>query len=133
MTLYREFPDVEAIAATKLRTAAIPGVKSVSSSVPKDADYPLITVQRVGGVPAVREYMDAANIQIGVWGENKSQARDIAARARVVLLELTGTAVTDPVSAWVSSVDDSLSLTWSPDPETGKDRYIFSMMIHARS
>lgn len=134
MARFKEFPDCEAIAAAALRAAAIAGVGSrVYSSVPKEPAFPLIVVRRIGGAPAVREYMDAANLQVDVWGDSKSGARDAAARARVVLLELEGTSVSSPVAAWVSAVEDSLGLTWQPDPETGRDRYLFGVTLIART
>jgi hypothetical protein len=37
-----------------------------------------------------------------------------------------------PVSAFISGVEDSLGLTWQPDPSTGRDRYIFGVSIYAR-
>ena len=126
------FPDTEAIAAKTLRDANITGSR-VYSSIPKNPTYPLITVHRIGGLPAVRDYMDAANIQIEVWGGTKSEAFDAAAEARATLIELEGTSVTDPVDAWISAVEDSLGLSWQPDPLTGKDRYLFAVSIYARS
>jgi len=128
-----EQPDTEAIVAKKLRDAAISGVTGVYSSIPTNPTYPLITVQRIGGFSPVREYLDAANIQVDVWGGTKSQARDIAATARVSLLGLAGTMVTTPVTAWVSAVEDSQALTWLPDQLTGRDRYVFSVMVFART
>ena len=134
MSEFLEFPDVEAIVAKTLRTASIPNISTrVYSSIPRDPTFPLITVQRIGGIPAVREYMDAGNIQIDVWGGTKSEARDAAARARIVLLGLAGSAVTDPVAAWVSAVEDSLGLSWQPDQLTGRDRYLFGVSVYARA
>lgn len=132
MAVVLDLPDCEGIVASALRNAAIPEVTGVYSSIPKVPTYPLIIVQRIGGVPVVREYMDAANIQIEVWGNSKSQCFDIAARARGVLLMLAGTSVSDPVNAWVSAVEDSLGIVWLPDPDTGRDRYLFSEIVYAR-
>lgn len=133
MTLILEAPDLEAIAAVALRNAAISGVGSrVYSSIPRDPTYPLITVTRIGGIPAVREYLDTASIQIDVWGGTKSEAHDIAARARVVLLTIAGTLITSPVRAWISAVEDSLGLSWLPDSVTGRDRYVFGVEMYGR-
>lgn len=134
MTLILQAPDMEAVCAVTLRTAAISGLGTrVYSSIPRDPTYPLITVSRIGGLPSVREYLDAANIQIDVWGGTKSEAHDIAARARVVLLTLAGTSVTTPVAAWISAVEDSLGLSWQPDPLTGRDRYLFGVTVYGRA
>lgn len=133
MTTILEAPDLEAVAAAALRTAAIAGLDTrVYSSVPTSPTFPLITVQRIGGIPAVREYLDTANLQIDVWGGSKSEIRDIAARARVVLLELAGTLVTSPVRAWISAVEDVLGLSWQPDQLTGRDRYLFGVLVYGR-
>ena len=134
MTLILEAPDMEAVCAVVLRNAAITNVGTrVYSSIPRDPTFPLITVHRIGGLPAVREYLDAANIQIDVWGGTKSEARDIAARARVVLLTIAGTLITSPVRAWISGVEDQLGLSWQPDPVTGRDRYVFGVAVYGRS
>lgn len=133
MTDYNEFPDIEAVVSGWLRDGNISGIGTRwYSSIPGTPTYPLGRIQRVGGLPAVRQYLDAANIQVEVWGESKSEARDIAAAARVRLLRLTGQSVTDPVIAFVSAVEDALGLSWRPDPETGKDRYLFSVIVFAR-
>src|SRR3990167_5527066 len=113
MTRFLEFPDIEAVCATALRNASIPLVTGVYSSIPTEPVYPLITVERTGGDPAVREYLDAASIQISVWGASKSQARDIAAHARIILLEMEGAFTS--FNAFVSGVADGRGLTWQPD------------------
>lgn len=134
MTTILEAPDMEAVAAVTIRTAAISGLGTrVYSSIPTNPTWPLVTVQRIGGIPAVREYLDTANLQVDVWGNSKSEARDIAARARVVLLSIAGTLVTTPVRAWISAVEDALGLSWQPDPITGRDRYIFGVLMYGRS
>lgn len=135
MTPFLRGPDIEAIAANAIRNASIPGLNGVYSSIPKKPEpvYPLITVARDGGEPAVRQYLDAGVIEVRVWGGTKSEIQDIAQRARVALLELEGTTITSPVRAVISGVDDARGLRWEPDELTGKDRYIFMMTIFARS
>lgn len=135
MTDFREFPDFEAVASAALRNAAIDGIgEHVYSSVPAKATekklYPLLTVKRIGGVPPNRRALDSANIQVDAWGNTKSEAHDAAVKARLALMQLEGTAVTDPVDAYISGVSDSLGLNWSPDPETGRDRYVFAVYLY---
>lgn len=129
------FPDLEAVARYALAQANISEIGSRwYSSIPaKNPQWPLGTVIRIGGLPPVRQYLDMASLQIDVWGESKSQARDIAAQARTVLFSLEGTSVSTPVSAFISGVDDSLGLTWQPDPVTGRDRYLFGVLIYGRA
>jgi len=130
----RAFPDVEAIVAQTLRDAGIAALGTrVYSSIPKRPTYPLVVVQRTGGLPAVRRYLDSGTVQVEVWGTSKSEAHDIAQQARVELLDLEGTAVTDPVAAFITAVDDAVGLTWDPDTLTARDRYFFAVAIFARS
>lgn len=129
----RTFADLEAVARGALANANIATIATRwYSAIPDNPTWPLGLVQRVGGVPAVREAMDAANIQIDVYGTSKSEARTIAAAARTVLMELAGTSVTWPVSAWISAVEDSLGLLWQPDNVTSRDRYIFAVTLYGR-
>jgi hypothetical protein len=125
------FPNVEGLCGVVLRGTLSCGVYS---SIPKkDPDFPLITVKRIGGVPAVRERLDAANIQIDSWGTSKKDALDNARDARLALLGMAGQTYTTPIAGFVSDVRDSLGLTWQPDTETGRDRYIFSVYVYAHS
>lgn len=131
---FNTFPDLEAVVRKHLADANILGIGSRwYSSVPKEPEWPLGTVQRVGGLPAVRQYLDAASIQVDVWGQNKSEAFDIAAQARSTVFGLEGTSISDPVDAWISGVDDVLGLTFVPDQLTGRDRYLFGVAVYGRS
>lgn len=131
--LYREFPDAEAVVAEWLRGGNLDLVGArVYPSIPEDPTYPLITLARIGGVPAVRQYLDAANIQIDAWGGTKQQAHDIAAAARVRCQHLEGQSVITPVEAFISAVEDSLGMVWFPDELTGRERYLFSMTFYCR-
>jgi len=124
------FPDVEAIVAAQLRGAELAVGDRVYTEVPEDPTYPLVTVSRVGGLPAIRRYLDAAEVQIDVWGTSKAEARDIADAARVACHDMEGNAFTDPVTAWVSAVEDATGLFWVPDPLTGRDRYLFGVRVY---
>lgn len=125
--------DIEAAAIEWMRGQGIAGGR-VYSKVPASPQFPLVSVQRIGGIPAVREYLDAANLQIDVWGNSKSEADDLATAARIALLGMEGKVVQVPNGGqgWVSGVADSLGLTWLPDDETGRDRYLFSMVFYCR-
>lgn len=132
MTAFTTMPDIEAICSAAIRNAAIVAAR-VYSSIPKDPTFPLIVVERIGGTPAIRQRLDAATVQVSVWGGTKSQAHDAAQAARVALLELEGTAVTDPVAAFVTAVDDAGGMIWLPDPLTGRDRYLFTVSVYAHA
>lgn len=138
MARFNQFPDAEAIAGWKLRQANIPNVGTrVYSSIPTDPVFPLIVVKRIGGQPAVRQYLDRSRLQIDCWGGTKSVAFDIAQAARVALLELEQTAVTTgggaPADAWITGVDDDLGLQFMQEAVTGRDRYLFGVEIFLHS
>ena len=104
----------------------------VYSSIPAKPSYPLVTVSRTGGTPAVKQYLDAPRIDINVWGNSKSEAYDLAAACRKALMDLEGQRVTDPVSAFVAGVDDVIGVTFLPDETTARDRYVFSVTVYLR-
>ncbi len=136
MTEFLPFPDSEAVASWAMRQAGIASGR-VYSSIPATPAFPLVIVERIGGVPAVRQKLDRARLQISVWGNSKSEARDIADQARVALYSLEGTGMTTgggaPVNAFVTAVRNDLGLFWSPDPDTDRDRYIFGVALYLQS
>jgi hypothetical protein len=127
------FPDAEAVVGAGIRAADTALAKRVYSTVPKKPTYPLARVQRIGGLPAVRRYMDAANVQVNVWAGTKSAARDAAEEARRAIMEMEGTTVHEGDDAFVAAVEDALGLTYTPDDETGKDGYTFAVRVMLRS
>lgn len=123
------FPDIEAAISQLLRDA---GARAYSS-VPASPIYPLAVVERSGGTPAVRQYLDAARIDVSVYGENKGQAHDLAQSHRATIHSAEGSVVTTDIeNVWISGVEDVLGLTYLPDPDTGRDRYLFSVRVYAR-
>lgn len=123
-------PDAEAIVSKALRDAGVCGGRVYSSIPKKNPVYPLATVKRLGGNPL--PYVDQARIQVDVWGENKAQARDESDAARVAAHSLEGTTSTE-FTANVSAVRDELGLTFLPDPDTARDRYLFTVIVFVRS
>lgn len=125
-------PDIEAAIAAHLRTAAITGLgERVYSELPATPVYPLATIARIGGIPAVRQRLDAPNIQIDVWADTKDQAFDLAAICRAEILALEGETLILPSFVFVTGVDDALGMVWLPDDLTGRARYLFAMTIYA--
>lgn len=139
---YLVMPDLEAISSWALRQANISGLGTrVYSSIPRTPTYPLVVVKRSGGIPAVAEALDAPRIQFEVWGgapgdsdpvPTKGTIEDIAQLARVTLLRMQGQSFTTPVRAYVTGVTDSMGISWSPDPTTNRDRYIFAMNVYGK-
>lgn len=128
---YIELPDIEAVAASALRTGNVCSQR-VYSSIPANPTYPLAIVERLGGIPAAKEKLDAARIQVSVWGTTKAEARTNAELARRVLHATEGNYF-GSFEAYVTGVADELGLTWLPDVVTHKDRYIFAVMIYAHT
>lgn len=131
MTAYSRFPDVEAMANKALRTANVCGGR-VYSSIPRTPTWPLVVVQRLGGSAAIERRLDQARIQVDVYGENKSQARAEADKARLALHAAEGIAFTTEMG-FITGVLDESGLTWMPDPVTNRDRYTFGVLIFAHT
>lgn len=131
------FPDAEALIGIILRAASITGLSSrVYSSIPKAPTYPLITIKRIGGIPAERHRLDRARIQIDVWGNTKSEARDIADAARVAIFAAEGQTYDETgteMDGFITCVEDDLGLAFIPDPATARDRYVFGLAIYLHS
>ena len=124
---FLHFPDTEAIATTALRAAGYRAASSLSAN----QVYPCVVVKRLGGTPADKRVLDRATLQVDVWGNNKSEARDLAHNARLLLMNLEGTSSND-FNGFITCVEDVLGLFWLPDQETKRDRYIFSVAMYAK-
>ena len=133
MTIFDTFPDVEAAVGWYLRNAGVASGR-VYSSIPSSPTFPLVTYERIGGVPAERHRLDRARIQFMIWGNSKSEARDLTELVRVTVNDMEGRTLTvaggAPVDAVITGVELDLGVTWSPDPPTDRDRYLFGMAIY---
>lgn len=131
-TAYSPFPDIEAVCRQALADAGVCGGRvysTIPAKVTKES-WPLAIVRRLGGTPAIRQRLDAARIQVDVWGGTQAEARDEADAARVALHELEGQAFTR-WDAFVTAVDDELGLNRVPDGDTGRERYVFACRVYA--
>lgn len=144
MSDFNVFPDAEAVVGSALRAVSIDGIdERVYTSIPKRPTYPLAIVTRVGGPGGERHYLDGARIQIDVWGSAKDtppedrtplgDLHDIAQEARVAVLDLEGTSLSDPVSAFVSGTEDATRIQRLADPVTSRERYFFAVNIYLRA
>lgn len=131
MSDWAGFPDTEAIAIKALRDAGVCGGR-VYSSVPNTPTWPILVVQRLGGLPAVERRLDRARVQVDAWGTNKAEARDAAEAARLALHRAEGDAFPS-LAGYVTGVEDELGLMFLPDQETKRDRYIFAVAVYAHS
>lgn len=133
MAVFDVFPDAEAVTSTILRADL--GAR-VYSEMPKRPAYPLILVRRYGGVPVTRMRLDAADVQIDVYGNTKKEAQNLAQQARAALLARgeTGYAVTvtgaDVPNAYVTGISQIQGVSWLPDTSnTPINRYVLSMRV----
>jgi hypothetical protein len=124
----RLLPDAELLVVNRLRAAAditaIVGTR-VYTEIPATPTFPLLRINRVGGIPEIRQHLDVARIQIDAWATSKFQARRLAATAQAALHSLVGAHAEGVVTA----VEDDLGLTWSPDDATGTARYVFGCAL----
>ena len=128
------FPDAEAFVTWALRDAAITDLDGVHTSMPKQPAATVAIVGRIGGIPVERHRLDSPSIQVDVYAPTQSVAHDVAAECRAALMRLEGGAfgigMDDcPVPIVVTLVEDSLGLSFIPDPTTSKDRYIFGVRL----
>lgn len=130
MAEFTPFPDIEAVCSTALRDADVCDGR-VYSSVPSRPTYPLAVVERLGGTAPIRQRLDAARIQVSVWADSKSDARDAAELARQTLHATMEGSAYLTLNAFVTGVEDETGLTWLPDPATSRDRYLFSVLVYA--
>jgi len=122
-------PDAELVATAYLRghedVAPIVGAR-VYTELPESPVYPLLRVQRVGGVTRVPRRLDSARMQVEAWATTKQAARDLAATAHAALWDAGGHTVEGAV---ITGVEDVLGLTWFADPVTHRPRYLFDVVL----
>lgn len=133
MVRFEELPDVEAAVGTWFIAQ---GLRSYSS-IPNNPTWPLLVVMRLGGQPAVPQALDAARIQVEVWGDSSTKKADVfdyARRAARWLNELEDQSVelSNGEVVQVTASRPELGPQWLPDPPTGRPRYIFANRVYAR-
>lgn len=117
----RILPDAELVATTFLRAHPdLPG--GVSTELPEEPVLPWLTVTRVGGVPSIANYLDAARLEITAWAATKGGALALARAAEAAVLALPGPR-TGAVVTGVVQVGEGFR--WNPDEESDVPRYTF--------
>lgn len=87
-------------------------------------------VTRVGGTyidPATKR-IERARIDFNVWADTKPAAFDAAALIEIALADLED-ANYSHVAGVVTATRRELGLTYIPDPETGRDRYLCTWAV----
>lgn len=129
-TSVRTVPNVEALVGKVIRDALS---IDVSSGLKKTPSFPAIRVQRIGGIHPRKRALDAAQIQIDAWGDTKTDAFNAIADARTAVLNMEGVNFTTtgnyPENVQVAEVTEVLGISWLPDTEVGKDRYLAQFQI----
>lgn len=132
MTTVDLLPDVPRLArAYLLEQTDVTSLVGTRVSTRTKGTFPELVLQRIGGIPSIRQRLDSARIQVDAYGNTEGEASRLARVARQVLHLMAGYSTDVAVC---TGVDDDLGLAWLPDrartPET--PRFIFGVMIHAR-
>lgn len=127
------FPDVEGIVKSWAVTAlhALEGMGDVAGYVRPPTTLParFFTVRRAGGV-ADTLVTDSPRLQVVCWGADDPDAYAIAANLRGLLLyQLPRTTAG---GAFIYRVSEFGGPVPTPDPETGRSRYLFTITIRLR-
>lgn len=128
----RMLPDAERLVADYLRghadVAALVTTR-VSTELPPQPVYPLVTLSRIGGVPAIPNYLDNPRIEIYCWATGRQAARTLAATVQAAMFQIVGVR---PLGTVTGAVEDGLGPRWDPDTRTNVPRYtlLFELYIH---
>jgi hypothetical protein len=110
----RVLPSLERLIVEYLRgVAEVQALVSqrVSLSLPSSPTYPLVSILLVSGEERVQRHLDAATIQVDVWGGTREQADVLARTVRAALLEMPRAHDTATVTAVLTLV----APRWLPD------------------
>lgn len=123
--------DIEALLVAYLKAqSAITTLVStrVSTELPPTAEFPALTLSRIGGIPDKPVFADHPQIQVEAWGRTKLEASNLARVAFRVLIEIPQV----HSGGTVSDCSPSLGITWAPDDtfSPAKPRYIQGLIFH---
>ena len=99
----------------------------ISSELPAQAVLPRIRVTRYGGTVDHFGWIDKANIYIEAWGTSKTEAWDLASGSLSSMVSNLANAQFD--DGIITFVEPNIGLSWSPDADTYKPRYSYSIVI----
>lgn len=123
MTKSLTFADVEDLLSTHLASSlAVPaGTRAASAA-------PFLRVLRTGGPPTTR-VSDSPQVTVEAYHSRESGALNLLERARLVLMELPGTALDGFRVKSVELIGGPVNL---PDPSTTNYRYTFTAVVQIR-
>lgn len=100
--------------------------ESVATKVPADRPASFVRVWRTGGV-ATSRVLDRPMITVQAWAPNTVDAGALAGRCRDALFnEYTAMPL-------VRGVEEISGLYFDPDPDSGVDRYTFTVQLSVRA
>lgn len=120
--------DAEKVAVEYLRAHAGVGAlvsTRVYTRIPETPEFPLVRLFRIGGIPRVEGWLDEASLQVDSWAEDKYAAAEVARTVQDALWQMSGVRS----GSVVADVRTTLGMRWSPDPETGRPRYLFGVAV----
>lgn len=118
------FPDSEALVRSFLaaRTSPVPAVTKVPAARPAL----FVRCWRTGGASSSR-VLDQPIITVQVWGADSVTASELSSKCRQWLLADSGS------MPLVRGVEEVTGQYYDPDPDTGIDRYTFSVQMKVRA
>ncbi len=110
---------------------ALVGGRVYANRIPASPTWPLVRLQQVADSEVVARHFTATRVQVEGWAatlHDDGTARDVAATCRSALHDMSGWVHPE---GWVSHVEEASPLTWLPDDDAGKARYLFDFRIYA--
>lgn len=114
-------------------TALVPSARITTELAPSPT-YPVLLIQRAGGVMAVPQRIDEPAIQVDAVGGTKAQCKRLMLAARAAILAIANDIVAEAV---LSSAVEEVGPSWLPDtiPNPPLPRYTarFRVLLHNNS
>ena len=128
-------PDDELAIIQYLRSipqvvALIPGTR-ITTEMPPNPVYPLLLIQRAGGMAAVWQSLDEPALQVDAVGGTKAQCKKLMLTVRAAILAIANDVVAEAV---LSSAYEEVGPQWLPDtvptPPTPRYTARYRVLLH---
>ena len=120
------FPDAVAACVEIIGDAV---AYPTATRIPNPRPNNFVVMSRVGGTRR-NLVVDEAYVAVEAWGATEAEAHDIAQDARAAMHAAVGVATI--TYGTVYRVDEFAGLAYSPDPESGHHRYVFTITVALR-
>lgn len=109
-------PDSELALIEYLRgrseiTALVPAAR-ITTTLPPKPTYPVVLIQRAGGLADAWQQIDEPAFQVDVVGGSRYQCQQLARTVRACILAIFNDAVTEAV---LVSASEEVAIQWFPD------------------